>query len=82
MGTCSPDFCRVDLVDITIPQAGQIQMWFNSSSSLRYTLQYCTNLTAGQWTDVSTTNGTGSAMTLSDTNNASRSFYRLWIQNQ
>ncbi len=80
--TCTPGQCRTNLYGITIPQAGQIQMSFNSSSLLRYTLQYSTNLPAGQWMDVSTVNGNGGQITLSHTNNADRSYYRLWIQNQ
>jgi len=55
-------------------------MSFSSSSSLQYTLEYCTNL-ASPWTVVTNVVGSGGMVTLSHTNNANQSFYRLLIQN-
>ena len=78
--TCTAQACRTSLVDIRVPQPGQIQMSFLSSAVLRYTLQYTTNLPGGQWLDVCTVSGNNSMMTLSHTNPAARSFYRLLIQ--
>jgi len=80
--TCEPTACQTTLEGVTIPQPGQIQMSFASSSSLHYTLQYCTNLTSGSWAVAATTNGTGGLVTLCHTNNANLSFYRLLIQSQ
>jgi hypothetical protein len=78
--TCSASTCPTTLSNVTVPRAGQIQMSFWSSSLLTYTLQYCTNLSGGQWTDVSTVRGSDNTTTISHTNSDSRSFYRLLVQ--
>jgi hypothetical protein len=80
LGTCTAASCPATLFNVNVPQAGQIQMSFASSSFLRYTLQLCTNLSGGQWADVNTVTGNGGTLTLSHTNSAARSFYRLWVQ--
>ena len=79
--TCVPAECRTALYNVTVPQAGQIQLSFDSSSQLQYVLQYCTNLSAGEWTEAWRTNGNGGMLTLRHTNGASVSVYRLLITN-
>jgi hypothetical protein len=59
---------------------GEIQMSFYSSVNLRYALQYCTNLTAGQWTQAYSAVGNGGVMTFGHTNNAPQACYRVLVQ--
>ncbi len=77
--TYTPALCPATLFGVTIPQAGQIQISFNSSASLQYTLQYCTDLNSNEWLLATNAQGNGGLMTFSHTNNASISFYRLLI---
>ncbi len=77
--TCSPADCSTNLFGVTVPRPGQIQMSFNSSASLQYTLQYCTDLSSNQWMIATNARGNGGLMTFSHTNNATLSFYRLLI---
>ncbi len=50
--TCTPANCPTVLSDVQVPRPGEIQMSFMSSGSVRYTLQWSTNLSAGQWANV------------------------------
>ncbi len=81
LGTCVPANCPTTLSDVQVPQPGVIQMVFMASSTLRYTLQWCTDVSAGHWVDVYSAVGNGGVMTVGHTNDAPRSFYRLWVQN-
>ncbi len=80
-GTCSPGGCPTTLTDVRVPQPGQIQMSFSTSSLLKYTLQFCDDCSTNQWSEVTTVTGNGGVMTLGHTNSAARSFYRLFVQN-
>ncbi len=79
-GTCVPANCPTALSDVSVPEAGQIQLSFNSSAQLKYVLQYCTNLSAASWAEACSTNGNGGVLTLCHTNGAAFSVYRLLIQ--
>ncbi len=79
-GTCVPAYCPTRLIDVHVPQAGQIELSFSSSAQLNYVLQYCTNLTAGTWAQACTNNGNGGVLTLRHTNGATMAAYRLLIQ--
>ncbi len=77
--TCAPANCPTSLSEIQVPRPGEIQLSFNSSSSLQYTLQYCTNLSSTQWLTATNAQGNGGTMTFFHGNNADVSFYRLLI---
>ncbi len=77
--TCVAAQCTTALFGVAVPQIGQIQMSFDSSSYLQYVLEYCTNMSANQWLSATNARGNGGVMTFFHTNNASRSFYRLLI---
>jgi hypothetical protein len=79
-GTCVPANCQVALTDVQVPYPGQIQLSFDSSGQLKYVLEYCTNVTAGVWLAVGTTNGSGGVVTLCHTNGAPVALYRLIIE--
>lgn len=79
-GTCVPANCPVSLFNVQVPRVGEIQMSFASSSYLSYTLQYCTNLAGAQWMTVGTVLGNGGTMSVSHTNEAAVSCYRLLVQ--
>ncbi len=79
--TCTPANCQVAISDVTVPQAGQIQLSFTSSAQLQYVLQYSTNLATGSWTEACSTNGNGGVLTLGHTNGAPVALYRLLIRN-
>ncbi len=79
LDTCIASQCATALFAVSVPRPGEIQMSFNSSIYLWYTLQYCTNLSGNEWLTAANSLGSGSAMTYTHTNNASLSFYRLWI---
>ena len=81
-GTCAPASCQTTLYGVSVPQPGQLQLSFASSTQLKYVLQYSTNLSSGaQWAEACSTNGNGGAMTLSHSNGAPIALYRLLIQN-
>ncbi len=57
-----------------------INLEFPTVINHAYTVQYKTNLTDASWLNLSTNNGTGSAVTVPDTTGTSHRFYRLEIQ--
>jgi hypothetical protein len=59
---------------------GNINLGFPTVPNHAYSLQYKTNLTDSSWSNLGTTNGTGSAITVPDPTGATRRFYRLMIQ--
>jgi len=59
---------------------GNINLGFPTVINHAYSLQYKTNLTDSSWSNLGTTNGTGSAITVPDPTGATRRFYRLMIQ--
>ena len=77
--TCIPAQCPTALSGVSVPQIGVIQLTFNSSPLLQYTLQYNTNLNENEWQSATNARGNGSAMTFSCTNTANLAFYRLLI---
>jgi len=78
--TCTPAQCPVTLYNVTVPRAGEIQMSFDSTISLRYALQYCTNLSEGQWAQAYSAMGNGGVMTFGHTNDAPQCCYRVLVQ--
>ncbi len=78
--TCTAETCPANIESVSVPQPGQIQLSFWASPYLTYTLQYSTNLTDSVWTGVNTVTGANAIISVSHTNAAPRSFYRLWVQ--
>ncbi len=60
--------------------AGNINLEFPTVINHAYALQYKTNLTDNTWSNLGTTNGTGSPVTVPDPTSTSHRFYRLLIQ--
>jgi len=77
--TDSNDFFRVTSVTVG-PDA---QIGFRSSASRRYSLQTCTDLVDGVWSQITgqvSIPGTGGLVFLTDSNSFSRSYYRIQVQ--
>lgn len=62
------------------PSANKINLGFPTVINHAYTIQAKTNLTDSAWSNVTTTNGTGSTVTVPNATAGDRRFYRLMIQ--
>ena len=80
-GNCNPNyFMLVSASGITLTaraSAGNIVLSFPSQTGLAYRVFYRTNLTAGNWTLLSTVAGTGTVNSVSDPSTGTSRFYRV-----
>ena len=68
--------CSIHLSDISSNADATVTTW-STDPGTSYTLQYKTNVTDPQWTDLSVTNAVGSTVAISDSTPDSQRFYRL-----
>ncbi len=87
INTCNIGNCPAPLLyslvvsnDPADPGKRVVQFSFNAFGSVRYAVQYCTNINALQWSNVFTKLGDGTATTFVHTNRAPRAFYRVSMQ--
>jgi hypothetical protein len=88
MGTCDILSCPApSLSSVTVsnnpavPGEYVVALRFNASGTVKYTVQYSTNLNAPEWSDIFSKLGDNSTTMVVHSNAAPRAFYRVVMQN-
>ena len=88
MGTCDIATCPApSLSTVTVsnnpaaPGEHVVELSFNASGTVKYTVQYSTNLDALEWSNIFSKVGDNSTTVVGHSNAAPRAFYRVVMQN-